>query len=110
MRPIKSFFLSTVGAAAIMSATPSYAVMKTPVLTPDPVQANAAASALIKTRAIRMVQQIYSTTVNPANTPVVNVVPQAVGLVLGFLVEINATLAAPDAGYALTPWGPANAL
>ncbi len=75
-------------------------------------QANAMATDLIRTRAIKMVQNIFSTTVNPAVTPVINVVPQAVGLVLGFIVEVVANLADPGAGnsYALTPWGPATAL
>jgi len=72
--------------------------------------ANNLATALIRQRAIKMVQNIFSQTINPANTPVINVQPQPVGLVLGWIVEVVATLADPGAGnsYALTPWGPAN--
>jgi hypothetical protein len=74
-------------------------------------QLNDQATALITTRAIRMMQQISTQTVNPANQNVINIAPQNVGLVLGFLVEVNATLADPGAGnsYALSPFGPANA-
>lgn len=74
-------------------------------------QLNDQATALITTRAIRMQQQIFQTTVNPATQQVINVTPQNVGLVLGFLVEVNADLADPGAGnsYALSPFGPANA-
>lgn len=72
--------------------------------------ANALATALIRQRAIKMVQNIYSNTINPANVPVINVQPQPVGLVIGWLVEVNATLADPGGGnsYGLTALGPAN--
>ena len=75
-------------------------------------QLNDQATALVTTRAIRMMQQINTQTVNPATQNVINVTPQNVGLVLGFFVEINATLADPGPGnsYALSPFGPANAL
>jgi len=73
-------------------------------------QANQAAEMLIRQMGVKMIQQIYSQTVNPANTPVLYVQPRPVGLVLGFIVEVNATLAQPDAAYALTSFGPANAL
>src|SRR5690242_1284591 len=72
--------------------------------------ANALATQLIRQRAIKMVQQIYSNTINPANQTVIQVQPQPVGLVLGWLVEVVATLADPGGGnsYALTAMGPAN--
>lgn len=83
-----------------------------PVSTMNAGDANNLASALIRQRAIKMVQNIFSQTINPANQNVINVQPQPVGLVLGWIVEIVATLADPGAGnsYALTPWGPANIL
>lgn len=73
---------------------------------------NVFATNLIRQRAIKMVQNIYSNTVNPANQNVINVQPQPVGLVLGWIVEVTADLADPGAGnsYALTSQGPANIL
>lgn len=91
-----------------ISRTMQYATMD--AARPDPMAANAAAEMLIRTRGIKMMQQIYSKTVNPANEPVLYVQPRPVGLVLGFIVEVVATLAAPTLAYALTPFGPANAL
>lgn len=77
---------------------------------PSAADYNSMATNLIRTRAIKMVQNIYSQTVNPANNPVVTVQPQPVGLVLGWIVEVVSTLADPGAGnsYALTAQGPAN--
>ena len=73
-------------------------------------QANALASQLIRQQAIKMVQNIFSQTINPANQQVINVQPQPVGLVLGWLIEVVCNLADPGGGnsYALAPWGPAN--
>lgn len=73
---------------------------------------NVFATNLIRQRAIKMVQNIYSNTVNPANQNVINIQPQPVGLVLGWIVEVTSTLADPGAGnsYALTTQGPANLL
>ena len=105
---------SSVASSALMSRTREYATMQVPgtqqAQAEQAAQANRMASDLIRARGVKMIQQIFSTTVNPANTPVINVQPQPVGLVLGFLIEVNATLAQPTAGhsYALTPFGPAN--
>lgn len=78
----------------------------------SPGDANTLATQLIRRSSIKMVQNIYSNTFNPANTPVINVQPQPVGLVLGWIVEIVANLADPGGGnsYALTAQGPANVL
>jgi len=72
--------------------------------------ANTLATGLITSRAIKMVQNIFSQTVNPATNPIITVQPQPVGLVLGWIVEVVADLADPGVGnsYALTPFGPAN--
>lgn len=109
MKSLTQSFISSV------AMPPSaYAQMKTNGVSADPMQVNAAAEALIRARSIRMIQQIFSQTVNPANTPVIYVQPAPVGLVLGFFVEIKATLADPGGAgantYALTPLGPSNAL
>lgn len=73
-------------------------------------QANALARSLITSRAIKMRQQIYSNTFNPANQQVVQIPIRNVGLLLGFWVEINITTADPGMGntYDLTPFGVAN--
>lgn len=72
--------------------------------------ANNLASLAIRQQAIKMVQNIFSQTVDPSKQPVINVQPQPVGLVLGWIVEVVADLADPGAGnsYALSPFGPAN--
>lgn len=75
-------------------------------------QTNMAARALITSRAVKMTQKIFSSTFNPANGNVVNVIPRNVGLILGFWIEVNATIADPGAGmtYNITNLGAANAL
>ena len=106
---------SSVASQALFSRTNQYATMVVPASAASQAQAasqaNAMASDLIRSRSVKMIQQIFSQTVNPANTPVINVQPQPVGLVMGFLVAVNATLADPVGAnaYALTPFGPANA-
>lgn len=74
------------------------------------MQSNLLARQLISGRAVKMTQKIYSNTFNPANGNVINVVPRNVGLILGFWLEVNATLAAPTGNYSLTNFGPANAI
>lgn len=72
---------------------------------------NARARALIQANGVVMTQQIASLSVTPANQNVINVTPQPVGLGLGFIVEVNGTLANAGASNASrTEWGAANAL
>lgn len=75
-------------------------------------QANAAARALITSRAIKMTQVIYSNTVNPQTQSLVQIPFRNVGLVLGFWVDLNFSVADPGAGntYDLSKFGPANCL
>jgi hypothetical protein len=47
---------------------------------------------------VERLQQIYSTATNPANQTIVNVNPQNVGLVRGFLVKIEGTIANTNTG------------
>lgn len=79
---------------------------------PNPLQQNAAARQLIKAKAVKRIQQIYSQTVNPSTSPnlVLNVQPQNVGLGLGFFVEVTASIKNNDGVNAITPsdFGPAN--
>lgn len=76
------------------------------------MQANLLARQLITGRAIKMTQKIFSNTFNPANNNILNVIPRNVGLILGFWVEIVATLTDPTSTNAsvLTGFGPANVL
>ena len=75
-------------------------------------QANTIARSLITSRAIKMTQNIYSNTFNPANQQVVQVPIRNVGLLLGFWVEITLNVADPVSPntYDLTKFGPANVL
>ncbi len=64
----------------------------------DPVSANAMARNNILLYGVERMQQIYSTATNPANQTVVNIQPQAVGLVRGFLVKVEGTIANTNTG------------
>lgn len=78
-------------------------------------QQNYAARAAILTTGVERLQQIYSTATNPANQTIVNIVPQNVGLVRGFLVKVQGTIANTNTGasgvtLARTNFGAANVL
>jgi hypothetical protein len=60
--------------------------------------ANAAARAGVLINGVERMQQIYSTATNPANQTIVNVSPQNVGLVRGFLVKVQGTIANTNVG------------
>lgn len=85
---------------------------------PSPAQLNAAARGLIKARAVKMNQQIFSqnfaasgTNNITATTPIVNVQPRNVGLILGFWVNVNLTITNGSAVQIdLSDFGPWNAL
>ena len=66
-----------------MSAAQAYA---------QAVQQNMQARAAILQYGVKRTQQIYSAAVNPANQTVVNVPPQNVGLIVGFIVEVNGNI------------------
>lgn len=73
--------------------------------------ANYAARQAVLQQGYPMLQQLYSGTINPANQTILNIPPQNVGLIKGFLVEIvtNFTVAATNP-LSLSPFGPANIL
>lgn len=75
-------------------------------------QYNSMARSLITSRAIKMTQNIFSQSFNPANQQTVQVPIRNVGLLLGFWVDFQITVADPGAGntYDLTKFGPANVL
>lgn len=75
-------------------------------------QINGIARQAIKSRAVRMLQGIYSQTVTPANQPTLIINPRNVGLILGFWVKVVATITNPIAASALTltDFGGANIL
>lgn len=74
-------------------------------------QQNQFARDVIKARGVIMTQQIASLSVTPSSQNVINIVPQNVGLALGFIVEVNGTLANTGGSQASrTEFGAANAL
>lgn len=76
-------------------------------------QANMAARQMVVGQAYPMLQQVFANTIQPANGATLNVPPQNVGLIKGFLVEMQATVTNPASGSStltLTPFGPANLL
>lgn len=66
--------------------------MNAPVQQQNPAQANMIARQLILGQSVEMVQQIYSNTIDPRNTPTLNIPPRNVGLIKGFWVELQATV------------------
>jgi hypothetical protein len=84
-----------------------------PAQRPDPRAANMMARNLIVGNAVKRTQQIYSAVHDPASEPVVNISPRNVGLILGFIVQIETNFAVADStgtALTLTPFGPANLL
>lgn len=72
---------------------------------------NAASRAYVLQNSVPMLQQIYSATINPATQTILNIPPQNVGLIKGFLVEIQTSFTNSATGAAtLTPQGPGNIL
>lgn len=60
-----------------------------------------------------MLQSVYANTFQPAAQTQVNIPPQNVGLIKGFLVKMSALVTNPAAGsslLSLTQWGPSNLL
>lgn len=75
------------------------------------VAANAQARAAVLQQGYPMLQQIYSQNINPASQTVLNIPPQNVGLIKGFIVEIVATFnVAATTALALSPFGTSNIL
>lgn len=75
------------------------------------VQANAQARQAVLQQGYPMLQQIYSQNINPANQTVINIPPQNVGLIKGFIVEILVTFnVGATTALALTPFGTSNVL
>lgn len=74
-------------------------------------QMNTAARYAIKARGVRMLQQVYSQTVTPANSPVITVNPRNVGLINGFWVKVVSQIY-NDSGEDIysSDFGPANSL
>lgn len=74
-------------------------------------QQNAWARAAVLGNSLDMRQQIYTNTIVPANTPVLNIAPRNVGLIKGFWVQITATIANAGASSAsLSDFNVANLL
>lgn len=56
---------------------------------PNPALANVQARQIVTGNAVRMVQEVYSRSVNPGNEPILNIPVRNVGLILGFIVEVS---------------------
>lgn len=69
---------------------------------------NIQARGIVLANSVEMKQTVFSTSVDPAATSVLNVQPRNVGLIKGFLVEVEATVTAGGAGATRTPFGSAN--
>lgn len=74
-------------------------------------QRNAAARAAILMSGVDRLQQIYSAGINPANQTIVNINPQNVGLVRGFLIKVEGRIQTGATGTATrTNFGASNLL
>lgn len=74
---------------------------------------NAANRAAVLQQGYPMMQSISAATYQPASQSQINIPPQNVGLIKGFLVRMTATVTNPGSGsslLSLTPYGPANLL
>lgn len=75
----------------------------------SPQQANQMARMMIVNNAVKMTNQIFDETVTPSSQSVINIPPRNVGFLLGFWVEVIATITENNTGTpGLTPFGPAN--
>lgn len=74
------------------------------------VAQNAQARAAVLQYGLKRTQQIYSNSVNPANQNILNIPPQNVGLIQGFLIEVNGSVETAVHNGGLTEYGSANAL
>lgn len=72
--------------------------------------ANLQARATVVNSSVKRTQQIYSKVIDPASQTVLNIAPQNVGLILGFIVNVQQTVDVAMGGSALTltPFGAAN--
>lgn len=108
---IRASAMSSV-AASVMSKTGEYARMDASQASQmDQLRAaNMGARQLIVNTALRRQQQIFSQTFNPTAGVVLNIQPRYTGLILGFWIEIEATVAVGTNNGVATAWGPANLL
>lgn len=82
-------------------------------LTPQQLaQVNMQARMAVLANAVEMTQQIAAIAVDPSAQTVINIPPRNVGLIKGFIVEVNGTLRNTGGGAAanITPFGAANVL
>lgn len=78
-------------------------------------QRNAQARGIILMNGVDRLQQVYSSAINPANQTILNINPQNVGLIRGFLVKVSGTIANTNSGASgvaltRTPFGASNLL
>jgi hypothetical protein len=89
-------------AAAPMTAAQAYA---------QAVQQNMAARQAILAYGVKRTQQVFSASYAPATQSVINIAPQNVGLIQGFIVEVDGNIAASTGtGLTRTEFGVSNVL
>lgn len=111
-KSLRSAMLGGVAAAVISTAAVSdYATASSAGQPPTTAQikaANLANRQAIVQSAIRKQQQIFSLTFAPAAQTVLNIPPRYAGLILGFYVDVRATLTVGTNNYLRTQFGAAN--
>lgn len=74
-------------------------------------QVNMQARMAVLANAVQMIQQISSQSVTPSAQNILNIPPRNVGLIQGFIIEVNGTMNNPGGGAAaITQFGAANVL
>lgn len=68
-----------------------------------PQQLNSAQRRAVLSQSVKMKQNIFSGTFNPATNPVLNIIPRNVGLILRYIVEVVATFNNTGSTTAATP-------
>jgi hypothetical protein len=69
------------------------------------------ATSILTSKAIKMIQNIYSQTVAPPSNPTINLIPRNVGVISKFVIEVTGTLTNTSGGtVTLTDFGLANIL
>ena len=111
---LRNTMLGTVAAATILSApADAYASMSAAGNPQQPTtqqlrQANLNNRQAIVGSALKKQQQVFSQTFNPTSGVVLNIQPRYAGLILGFYVDVSATLTVGTNNYLRTQFGAAN--
>lgn len=107
---MRNIMKSSVAALALMWGTEDYAHMAAQAAptTEEIKAANLMNRQAIVSSALRRQQEIFNQTISPATQTVFNIQPRYAGLILGFYVEIIATMTLGTNNALLTQFGPSN--